>query len=565
MTNKHYNGLKLLFCIILQNAISLSAYDGPIKIYNICLNSSDSVATISFSNIYNTCGTFTKIFVKGRVVKPSPDPFDVYETLSSIPASDIKIKQNDLKQREFFIEYLYACNGFDTIRSDTFKVDFTEPNLVPIDSVSVDLGTQKVHIGWSKNTSPDYMGYIIYIRDGVNNVRIQDQNNEGYLHLASNPSSRSVQYTYNTYDTCNNKSLLANHHGTMFLTRKLDFCQKEIALSWSPYIGWVTDNYDIFVSKNGNPYSKLGTTSTSNYTHKEIEPGANYCYFVRSHKTASTFTSSSNRVCQGVPNPAIVSNTHIKSISVISKSQMQINWFTQNGLETIPAKIYRGTAANNLSFVSNISYSNGNNTFIDNIDTDAQGYFYQIIVPDSCSNNSDSSSINKSVFLSIEQSQLEWSSYQFEKEKAFIDIVTKRAGSTWNIIQSQTTSNSQSAIINEDSANCYRVITISNNNDSSYSNTVCILSDLNIYIPSALKSNSNIGNNIFSITGTGIDWSKSKISVYDRWGGKLVEINSANRSWNTKDEPAGTYIYAGYVYGLKGEQVLVKGKITILN
>jgi hypothetical protein len=548
----------------LTRAVSVQAYNGPIEIYNICLNPADSVATLSFTNLKNPCGTFSEIIVKGRVVKTNPDPYSVLYSSAVLPGNSISIKQADLKQRSFFIEFLYACNGVDTLRSDTVNIDLSPPIDLELDSVSVDIATQKVLIGWPKNSSPDYKGYLVYIRNGVNNQLIQDQNNEGYLHFGSNPTSRSIQYTYNTYDTCNNKSLLSKLHGTMHLTRKYNKCANEIDLNWSPYIGWETSSYDIYVSKNASAYTLLGATSNTNFSHQNLEKGSTYCYFIRSHKQSSNITSSSNSVCQVIPNNPVVNNTHIQSISVVNKNQISIQWFTQDALETKNAQIYRGTNKNNLSLINETTYNNGINTYTDMVNTEDQPYIYQIVVPDSCSQNNDSSLIHKSVYLTISQSELAWSSFKYDKSVAVEDIIYSNNGSTWNPISKTTTGENQGLSINADSAKCYRVATISTSGDTSYSNQICILSDLNIYVPTALKTNSNIGNNLFTIYGTGIDWEKSSVSVFDRWGGKILEINNNQRTWDAKDAISGTYIYAGYVYGVKGEQVLVKGKLTIL-
>lgn len=540
-------------------------FDGPIRIYTICLNPSDSTVNIRLNNLSNPCLTFNKIVVKGREVKPNPDPFNIFYSSNSLAgSSNISFKQNDLKQREFFLEYHTACNGVDTTRSDTIRTDFSAPNSLPIDSVSVELSSQKVVIGWPKNNSSDFMGYFVYIRNGSNNVRIQDLNNESYTHLASNPTSRSIEYTYNVYDSCSNESLLAPLHGTMHLTRKINFCLKEIELNWNAYIGWTSEFYEVYVSINGSSFQVLDSTTTTNYVHQNIQANTTYCYFIRSHKINSTYTSSSNRVCQTTPNPKIANTTHINSISILDDNRVNISWSTQDALETIPAQVLRGSSPTNLVQIATTNYTNGNNDFIDQVSTTENSWYYQIIVPDTCQQNSDSTRVNESIFLRLNNNNLEWSSFKFEDTSADEDLIQTETSSTWNTLLSKDTSSSNRHLVNLEEPNCYRILTISKGGDTSSSNKVCILSDLQVYVPNAIRTTSTVGNDVFEIKGTGIDWSKTSISIFDRWGGKITEINQGNRLWMATNQPSGQYIYTGYVYGVKGEVLILKGKITIL-
>ena len=561
--------LIILFILLLGSTKSLCAKNAPIEICSACLNQNDSTVTLKFKGANDSCGTFSKIFIKERVVQSVPLPFITVQTISTVPVTQAVIKQADLRQREYFLEYLYACNGSDTVRSDTFMIDFTPPNRIPIDSVSVDLASQRAMIGWPENTSSDYVGYIIYIRNGPNNVRIQDQNTVGYIHPTSNPSSNSISYTYNVFDSCDNKNPLADIHGTIHLTRRYDFCQREIELNWSPYIGWQTDKYSIYVAKNGTPYQKIGETSSLNFLINNIENGANYCFYVRSHKSNSTFTSSSNRVCQATPNPMLPQNTLINSISVTGENQINIKWSTQNPQSTFEAQIYRGTNLSNLTQIGSTNFTSGVNQFQDNsVVTNSSSYYYQIIIPDSCQENKDSSKVSESIFLNLEQEEISWNSYIFEIGNHIQTLIKTNTGSTWNLFI-QGDKNLINTKIPEDSARCYKVYSISDMGDTSISNIQCIEEELRISVPSAIRPSSSIPKNQeFRIYGTGIDWNQTNIAIFDRWGGKVAELNSNTRVWKPQSAngalATGLYIYTGYVYGLRNEKQFIKGKITVV-
>jgi len=547
------------------------AYDGPIKIRRICLDLTDSSINLFFSDLGNPCGTFTKIEVYERL--SVADPFTLKYTSNTMPLNTIGFKQPDYKKRQYFIAYYTQCDGVSTLYSDTVFTDLDPPFAQPLDSVSVDLVSQKVLIGWQQNPSPDYKGYAIFEQKGGNNIKISDQRTEGFTDPNGNPQTGPLSYSFNTYDSCGISSIISSPHVTMHLTPKLNYCERSIDLNWSPYIGWATGKYYIYTSENGSLFNVIDSTTTNSYKIKDIKDGTNYCFFIRSKKSGSAFTSSSNRVCVLVKPFVYPINTEIISLAVDNEQTIRVKWNCNQSQMVKAAKIFRGKNSLQLINVGTTPVSEGVNYYVDNINTNEQSYFYKIVLIDSCDRSIDSSTITQSVFLTnSNDKKLLFNPFVFNVGTNQSNVL-QLYRSTWND-KADENPDTDSFILEidpNDTSICYRVISLNEFGDTSISNVVCINLPLVFYIPNGLKlsgSSFTQGASKFGVYGTGIDWAKSSVSIFNRWGEKVAEINNNSREWDGKykmtDVLPGVYIYYGEIFGKKNTKESVSGKLIII-
>jgi len=557
--------------IFFAPTISVSAYNGPIKIRRICLDITDSSINLSFSDLSNPCGTFSKIEVYERL--NITDPFTLKYSSAVMTTNTISFKQPDFKKRQYFIAFYTQCDGVTVLYSDTVFTDLEPPFAQPMDSVSVDLPSQKVVIGWQQNPSPDYKGYAVFKQTGGNNIKISDQRTEDFTDPNSNPQTGPLSYSFNTYDSCGISSIISSPHVTMFLNAKLNYCERTIDLNWSAYIGWVTSKYYIYTSENGSSYSLTDSTSSPSYKFGNIKDGTNYCFYIRSKKSGSNFTSSSNRVCVSIKPFIYPSNTEIISLAVADELSMRLKWICSQCQEVKAANIFRGKSPSQMVNIGSVSVSEGINYYLDNVSTTEQGYFYQLFLIDSCDRNIGSTTLTESIFVSnLNDKTLLYNPFKFNigtNQNNTIQLFS----STWNdkSVENANIDSFHLQIDPNDTAICYRVISLNELGDTSISNTICINLPLVFYIPNGLKlsgSGGTGGASKFGVYGTGIDWNKTNISIFNRWGEKLFEINNNQREWNGKykeDEVLpGVYIYYGVIFGKKKRKQSVSGKIIII-
>jgi len=131
-----------------------------------CLNRLDSTLELQWNKPTDICGTFTHFNLYGR--DNNLAVFQYLGRYNSFILSSLNIKLSNLKSWEFYLVYHKACNGNDSIFSDTILIDNSPPINSELDSVSVELNSQKTILGWSKNSSVDVKGYIIYHVTGTN-------------------------------------------------------------------------------------------------------------------------------------------------------------------------------------------------------------------------------------------------------------------------------------------------------------------------------------------------------------------------------------------------------------
>src|SRR5690606_1343356 len=167
------------------------AVEGRPKMRRACLTRIDSTLDLQWFRPTDNCNSFTHFNLYGRDNILSV--FELLGTYNDFSLSSLSIKLRNLKDWEFFLVYHTACNGTDSVLGDTIQIDINAPVDSQLDSVSVDLSSQRVIIGWPQNPSPDTRGYLVYHITNVNTT-IKDTFGTGYLDFNRNPENGSIEY-----------------------------------------------------------------------------------------------------------------------------------------------------------------------------------------------------------------------------------------------------------------------------------------------------------------------------------------------------------------------------------
>lgn len=577
-----------LWCILFF-AIVAKGIDTPSKIRSICLNNIDSTVQIKWTPPTDNCNSFVSYEIFGR--EDALSVFNLLYTETNYVVGETSFKLPNLKTWEFYISYNYACDGISRLYSDTVFIDKKEPEEWFVDSVSVDLLSQKTLIGWREHPVIDKKGYTIF-RVGTNNQLIKDTFSLGLMDSEyGNPNIQSETYSLSVYDSCGNASPLSANHKTIFLSTFFDTCRQNIALNWTAYEPLPVKEYKIFISEDSlSNYSLLQTINNLNYLFAIPERNKNYCFYVQMYSdTLGGISSSSNRRCVYVEEQVSAENnihrvsvTEEQGIDVIYSSALQngiiqLEESKNNGMfvvvESIDASSFLGTSTYTISSaladVNNIVYS------------------YRITHIDKCNNPiaSDTSAVSNSIVLdfaeNVDNIDLQWNLYSlFLNNTNRYEILKTNTNnpflrSTWNILDSEdeTTSSYTVPFTEEDYINsvccCIRAIeneNLGNRTDTSYSNTICIERPLDVYFPSAVHINGF--NTRFYAVGNGINYAESKIEIYNKWGEKIYIIQDVGEGWDGKINGdycmEGIYIYIANIKGRKGETKNYKGTIHIL-
>lgn len=507
----------LIFFYLIKIGFGLKGF----TVDRACINNNDSTISLTLHQLSLGCVIFSKVYVFSKLPSGEFNKIDSIPTLENNSLFDVP----DLNpSREYFLLVILNCGSLDSVFSDTFSIDKFIPDNMELDSVSIDLNTQQLIAGWQANTSADTKGYRLYKRGSGSYDSIG--NTTGLDYIFNSTVSYSYPYvTIAAYDSCNLFGLISAEHRPIELNYNFDTCSRSIALNWSGYVGWATEKHYIYMSLNANQYilldSVLGNTLT--YTYANVELGNEYCFYIRARRRLSSVSSSSRVVC--ISTRARNSTVDIERVSVVDNSDIEIVFTSSNASDISYYEIHKGLSKSNLSIYDKTLVQN----YIDNnVDVDGLIYYYQVLAYDNCDSLIGSSAVSNSILLTKANSLLTWNSYFYWPNGVQDYLIEEESSSTWNILGNTLDTNYPYQLENTFSQTCIRIKAEGElSQNFSYSNSICLNDTFLYYYPNAISPNN--GNNIFSITGVNIDFTKSKYQIYNRWGEKILE-KSANHS-----------------------------------
>jgi gliding motility-associated-like protein len=109
---------------------------------------------------------------------------------------------------------------------------------------------------------------------------------------------------------------------------------------------------------------------------------------------------------------------------------------------------------------------------------------------------------------------------------------------------------------------CYRVITRLGGSKSTISNILCLPYSPVIFIPTAFSPNGDNLNDVYRPITFGI--THYTMSIYDRYGQKVAELNQDSAGWDAADYPIGTYMITLRAKGTDSKWYNAKETVTVV-
>lgn len=576
---------------MLCSAATVSAQTFP-DLRHVCAQGIGNDINITWSPITDGCSGFQKIYVYGRV--DALQPFQLIDSIPTLTQSQYThIGAKAISTTwNYFVVYKFLCNG-DSSVSRTLAIDFNQPGISNIDSVSVDLTTGKVVVGWRPNPAPDLMAYVVWVNQGVNNLPIDTITNTVFTDTASNPSNASQAYTLTAVDSCWNQSIINTVHRTVFLQSSFDNCGKSIQLNWTAYMGWTNiAGYDVYVrngTSGGFTLTASNTSTQLSHSYTAFGYGDTLEFYIKAKDGTNGFTSTSNKIRIITRARKFSSRNYLSYATVIDSTSIELKILCDTASDTKKYFIYRLKENEPFAKVAELNYDGIAQTLTYN-DTKVEPYLYsyqyRFITTDICDKDLDTSNTAKTIFLSIKSTDfgndLEWSRYsiwdggvnQYTIYRGF-DF---GSGFTWNSIT--TTVNTDSVYSDNGlpldigiSGVCYYIEATEQLGNKygiqelSQSNTVCLVDDVTIYFPNAFAPNEI--NKLFKPIGANIDYRRTNMQIYARNGQLLKNITDIREGWNGTDlenNPCqdGVYLYICEVFGLNDRKLNFKGTLHLL-
>ncbi|MDI1233791.1 MAG: PKD domain-containing protein [bacterium] len=175
---------------------------------------------------------------------------------------------------------------------------------------------------------------------------------------------------------------------------------------------------------------------------------------------------------------------------------------------------------------------------------------YTVTGIDSCDNQSSTGRLGKPMLLhgnligNNEASVIFFSPYQQWKGTDITYKIQKLINNNWLIINSEKVNapyHDDQFLNKTELQACYRIEAFENSQPAllSHSNELCIPYIPTLFIPTAFSPNNDLVNDVFDITGFGIE--KYTFTVYNRWGQKVFN-GIDKQSWDGSNASEGIYL-----------------------
>jgi gliding motility-associated-like protein len=275
------------------------------------------------------------------------------------------------------------------------------------------------------------------------------------------------------------------------------------------------------------------------------------------------------------------SNQNLKINYVTLSNNININFGYNTSSDLKSIDVFKSTDGQNYSLFKTINNSLSPINEIDLLENGNRRVYYYLVSKNTCGLFTDTSPVSTNIILENLQelgtNKLWWNKYftwnsgvekyVIFRETRLDETITNPFSQNGTTVDTQFVDN----IVNEDLSKeklCYKILGIENiTGYTSSSNTVCMIGGLIVYFPNGIISRTS--SNIFKPVGVYIDYTKSRMVIYNRWGKVVKEINDLNIGWDLSDSnnnfvETETYVYDAHIIGLDGKEINKSGTITVI-
>jgi gliding motility-associated-like protein len=574
---------------------SIAAIAQTPKMRRVCRDATTTDNILFFYPVEDTCSLFKQYYVWAR--NGPSGSFSILDSIQNKSADNyrhINANPGIPTLWYYFIQSIDSCGPTYSVYSDTLLVDIIPPDTVFIDSVSIDILNNQVQVGWKYNNSPDFLNFVLY---RVGNGGIYTSLTPGgtrdtfAIDFGTNPQVVAYDYDLLSRDSCTNPQVFAiNPHRPVLLNRSIDTCLKTVQLNWSGYKGWPTKITYIYENTDGGGFNLIDSIPPSIYSYqKPIELGRSYIYYLRVFADTGFVISSSSNAVSFTTRLRIDPDTlWLKAVSYKDNGQnpIEVSIVVPNNADVSKVDIIRRFGDNS---VTNTGFTGNTDAFIwSDISAENLYYTYQARAFDLCNNAAGYSNFGNNILVTTtitgNDVVIHWNKYlgwyngveNYKVYKAVIDnldiINFEEIGEVGGSDSSFVDKN---GMISIGKMGLYFLIKAKQLGASPWSesvtvnsNYVRVLGETTIYIPNAFVPSGV--NTHFTFKGSFLDYKKSSLVVYDRWGGIVKNIQDMTTGWDGTDNnglacPVGVYYYQFTIFDLDGKEFKKTGLVSLLN
>ncbi len=495
------------------------------------------------------------------------------------------------------ISYRNSCTSNSPVIKGRFT-DIVAPDKPVLDSVSITSDGNTI-IGWTQSDSMDVVGNIIYRYDGLIWSPIDSvwgYQTQTYTDTVINPCNENYLYAISSFDSCGNNSPftdLTAQRPIFLYNINYSVCDLKDTIRWTEYVNPKVpiERYEIWYSKNGGAYKLAGQKEPSDavngeitFIHQNLDPGADYEYFVRA--IMGDISSSSCRkhvITQSYKIPQFVETLTAdvladNTVNVTVEGDMDVNnciwniWhFDGNQPDT--------------TLVEQVTKPNQNSSpfFVGDATVDASinPWFYYTTVIDSCGKERLTSNTFKTIWLQgyaqDNINYLNWTApggwgsgvekYYIYRTITGVEPTAPIDSVNGDVLQYQEPASNQPV---EDGRIIYFVQALKKSDSTEHitstSNRFPLFKEATLYYPNAFRPDGQ--NNEFKPVFSFFGGTNYLLQIYSRWGKVIFETSDPQKGWDgtIQNQPAdvGTYVYVSSYRSVSGNTVTQKGTVTLI-
>ena len=493
---------------------------------------------------------------------------DSVTTLSRLDYEDTVTVCGDTLKYVLYGEIAGMFRYVSPVCKDYFY-DYTAPDTVRLDSVSLHPRYHYAELGWQPSVSADVYGYITYIyRDGIWQAMDTLYGAESCHYIDSVYADGNVwQYRVAAMDTCRNVSPLGEIHHNLKLSSVPSKCDSSVRLSWNSYShlpGGVA-SFEVFASRNGEAFTCIGVEQggATSYTCRHLDVMAPYRFYVRVWNADRTASSTSSIDSVAFHRVLGHGKSFVRSVSVGEDRCLEISAYVPDSVRFNQLVLWRQTPEDSLFLPTDTADKAGDSYSWRHcrLAVDGSVYAYRVSLTDECGMPFATSVVAKNILLRISRGEndeyvLDWTAYEgFDRHPDDYAIYRRSdSASAWELLsvnppQSLTYKDAvRDAVLYE-----YRVAARGSHQELPfeevcYSNIVSFGQEPISYVPNSFVPSSVIASNrVFKPVLLYVDAAEYTLTIFDRWGQVVFETHHPDEGWdgNIKGKPAraGVYVY----------------------
>lgn len=489
-----------------------------------------------------------------------------------------------------------------------------QPIAPDIASVSVDPETSLVTVKYYASPSASAVGMDIkYVYQTApiakaESVRKINNNAQGSASIdvstvssyADDKYSKPFRVAIDATDGIKWSQSLDKTYTSIYATSTFDYCAKSAYLKWNPYEGYKSEIYATYlykispqglISRFSN--KNLGLQDTVSIPMTYSDQGS--CYYIQSEiidNHGSKQTVTSNKTCPDAKFPKGPRFMNADYATALNDSTLEA-WFTiDTKSEITEFRLWHATNKKGpFKTIDTAILGKTAHPFVFTLQDSmvaTQRHFFMLVAYDECGDSLLASNMASNIVLELENAQLTnkltWNEYyQWQGDVEDYYVMRSIGGKPYENIAARNQNTEYISyedlvgdLLYNNGEFCYYIEAHEINNPwipetkngISRSNTVCIVKEARIFVPSSFNPLSEIpANRVFMPQGSFINIDEYHFIVWNRYDQVMFESDKYGESWDGnydgKAVPEGVYMYKVNV-GHHGGGIERKGTVAVV-